>query len=85
MESKDRTVQTDETELRAERVKGVHAIEIANGDASVRFVSDCEYRRVMTARGYDPESDFREFMDAEDFTDAIRVKLDGVDGWLCST
>jgi len=51
----------------------------------VRFVSDMEYRRVMKARGYDPDADFHEFMDAEDFTGAIRVKMGGVGGLLCTT
>jgi hypothetical protein len=39
----------------------------------------------MAARGYDPDADFHEFMDAEDFTGAIRVRIDGVDGLLCTT
>lgn len=39
----------------------------------------------MKARGYDPDADFQEFMDAEDFTGAIRARIDGVDGLLCTT
>lgn len=82
---KGRDNQSDETSLRAELVNGVQSVEFPDGGASVRFVSDMEYRRVMKARGYDPDADFQEFMDAEDFTGAIRVKMGGVDGLLCTT
>ena len=77
--------QFDETTLRAELINGVQSVEFPDGGASVRFVSDMEYRRVMKARGYDPDADFHEFMDAEDFTGAIRVKMGGVGGLLCTT
>ena len=75
----------NETGLRSETIKGVRSVEFPPTDASVRFVSDKEYQRVMAARGYDPDADFHEFMDAEDFTGAIRVRIDGVDGLLCTT
>ena len=39
----------------------------------------------MKARGYAPDADFMEFMAAEDFTGAIRVKINGVSGMLCTT
>ena len=74
-----------ETALRAERLTGIHSVEFPDGDGEVRFVADAEYRRVMKARGYDPDADLAEFMDAEDFTGAIRVKIDGVSGMLCTT
>ena len=83
--AKSGTGQADETALRAERVIGIRPVEFPDGDGEVRFVSDEEYRRVMKARGYDPDADFQEFMDAEDFTGAIRARIDGVDGLLCTT
>ena len=75
----------DETELRSEWIKGCRTVEFPEEDSCVRFVTDAEYRRVMKARGYDPDSDLLEFMDAEDFTGAIRVRMDGKDGMLCTT
>ena len=74
-----------ETALRAERLTGIHSVEFPDGDGEVRFITDAEYRRVMKARGYAPDADFMEFMAAEDFTGAIRVKIDGVSGMLCTT
>jgi hypothetical protein len=74
----------DETELRSEWVKGVRTVEFPEEGSCVRFVTDSEYRRVMKARGYDPDADLSEFMDAEDFTGAIRVRIDGEDGMLCT-
>ncbi len=64
---------------------GTRTVEFPDGDGEVRFVADAEYRRVMKARGYDPDADLAEFMDAEDFTGAIRVKINGVSGMLCTT
>ena len=87
MAAKDncRAEQGDETSLRAVRVTGMRSIEFPDGGDAVWFVSDGEYRRVMRARGFSPKRGFSEFMDAEDFTSAIRVKVDGVCGMLCTT
>ena len=73
------------TDLRAERITGTRTVEFPDGDGEVRFITDAEYRRVMKARGYAPDADFMEFMAAEDFTGAIRVKINGVSGMLCTT
>ena len=73
------------SDLRAERITGTRTVEFPDGDGEVRFVADAEYRRVMKARGYDPDADLAEFMDAEDFTGAIRMKINGVSGMLCTT
>jgi len=74
----------DETALRSEWIKGIRAVEFPAEGSRVKFVSDAEYRRVMKARGYDPDSALSEFMDAEDFTGAIRVRMDGKYGMLCT-
>ena len=72
----------DDTSLRAEWVGGARTVEFPK--RTVRFVTDVEYRRVMKARGFDPDTDLQEFMDAEDFTGAIRVKIGGASGMLCT-
>ena len=74
----------DKTELRSEWIKGIREVEFPEEGSRVRFVTDAEYRRVMKARGYVPDADLSEFMDAEDFTGAIRVRMDGKDGMLCT-
>ena len=84
-EGNSRIETSDETTLRSETIIGVRSVEFPPSDADVHFVSDEEYRRVMAARRYDPDADFHEFLDAEDFTCAIRVRIDGVDGLLCTT
>ena len=83
--ARQKTVAGGETALRAERLTGIHSVEFPDGDGEVRFITDAEYRRVMKARGYAPDADFMEFMAAEDFTGAIRVKINGVSGMLCTT
>ena len=83
--ARQRAVAGGGTALRAEGITGTRTVEFPDGDGEVLFVADAEYRRVMKARGYDPDADLAEFMDAEDFTGAIRVKINGVSGMLCTT
>ena len=83
--ARQKTVAGGGSDLRAERITGTRTVEFPDGDGELRFVADAEYRRVMKARGYDPDADLAEFMDAEDFTGAIRVKINGVSGMLCTT